>query len=721
MTTAAGCPKHNMNILAMRNHPKYDHSVIRLMFREITSHVLFNGCLEIVTVMTSPADEAAPLPQEEAKCSDILDVGTEVITSVVTGEENRGVPLRVDIAIQTTKPKRKKKHNKQQTKEPQQAPETASPEVTVDIPAPAYYEDDDEDIYHIQADFSTKEGEISVDNYDMYNQSTKFTDHGTIAALEKLGIDPGELLMPTNAEIAEYDHDTDFRSVFVTHHEDRISRLKKLVSRERRVILDIEANRGVKESARIVTQRSTNADSGGAIEMERRQVEKLKARQKREIEGMINNVFRLERLQQDMAEVERKELERRKQEEEERKQRSEEAHERHMQKLKELEELEKQKKKQEEEKRREQYERDQKALALQQKLAEERLEQMKEAERIRLEKAEKNRQQLKEIEENRKAKIREAEMKMQEKETRRLQKVQEENERLAREHQELAEKRQKQIKAAQEYERTMQEKKRKDAEERDKAYEEKIKEMVIRKKEDAEAFAKQNEERIKRNATMREKLRKQQEDEKKAKCMTNEDLQKRLARIEQMKEERATAARLSQSDGAVKLKTRTELYQKKMEKRQKDIEAQAKRSHEKLQKAKEEKNKQAMLKQLQYKLKQEEQQKNQVHLARQKQRKDKETVKKMEEEMERMKKFEAERLMITRERTMRVQQLTNQRMEIQDEINRFSVTNRLDMKTIQRLAQQYDIDFQGIKAKYQRPKTEMESGQARLLKIANTM
>ena len=245
--------------------------------------------------------------------------------------------------------------------------------------------------YQIHADYSTKPGEISIDNYDK-NKKTKFTDHGTIAALEELGIDSCELFMPKENDVKKYDpeflEDPDFRGVFLNHHEERINRLVKIISRERRKILDFEANSELNNieignDTNITTNNTTNEiqkkraksqmvssrnQMTGMMAIETKKLEKLQNRQKREVEAMINQVFEIDKIHRDMQDAEIKEQERLKQKEKERKQKSDEAHQKHMQRLKELEKLEMQKLKDEESKRKLQYEKDKKENEHQQKL-----------------------------------------------------------------------------------------------------------------------------------------------------------------------------------------------------------------------------------------------------------------------------------------------------------------------------------------------------------------
>lgn len=596
------------------------------------------------------------------------------------------------------KPAEKEKEQNEQVEEATQS------ELPPLEPETQNYQDDDDEDFHIQADYSTKPGDISIDEYDM-NKVTKFTDPGTIKALDSLCVDPMELFMLSPQEIAKYDDDPDFRTVFVNHHQDRIYRLKKIVSRERRRILDYEANSGFNKS-QMSTMR--DASTGGAIEMEQKQLEKLKARQKREVEAMINSLFALDRMQRDMQEAEKLEAERKRKIEEERQKKAEESHERHMQRLKELAELEQQKLKAEEEKRRIQYEKDKKALELQKKLCEEKLQQMKDNEKMRLEKAEQNRKQIQKIEEERKRKIAEADQKIQEREVRRIAKMQEENERLNREHQEIAEKRQKQIQAAREYEIKILEQKRNEAIEREKIQTQKLIESEQHKKEEIERFAKMQEEKIKRNHELRMQILKEQEEYKRSKCSSDADIQRRIENMEKIKEERATAARLSRSDSAVKEMRRNEIYQKKMSLKQQQLEESAKKTQEKIIKAKEEKEKQQRLRSLQFKLKQEETQRNQLRLEKQKQKKNEAVKKKIDNENKRISQMEEERNRIIRDRMMRIKQLQDQKQEVTEHIMQFAVKNKVDYNTIQKLAQRYDIDYKAIKAKYERPKTSIE-------------
>jgi trichohyalin len=490
------------------------------------------------------------------------------------------------------------------------------------------------------------------------------------------------------------------------------------VIRERHRILDAEANSGLKEPAAEPADAARPAAEGGGLAGDQQQIEKLKARQKREIEKMIHKFCQLERLEEDMADTARREAERRGQDEELRRQRAEEVHQRHLQRLKEIEALEQQKLRDEEEQRRRQFERDKKALELQRQLAEEKLAQMKEAERLRLERMEKNRQHLNRIEDERKARIHQVEMQQQEKEVRRLKKIEEEHEIRNKEAQEVAEKREKQVKIARDYERAELENKRKAADERDKQWNERLQVMEKEKADRAVDFARRSEERFKRNAELRTSLGRQQEEAKRARAMSQEDLERRLSAITRLREERSSAARLSTSDTAVRMQQRAEKIQKQQAKRQQDIEEIAKRNQEKVQRARDEKDNLAKLRSFQFKLKQEETQRNQVHLERQNQRKQREVVKRMESEIERIRKWENEKMTIARERAFRIEQLQAQKADLRDKITEFTVNSRIDQKTIQRLALQYGIDFKAIREQYERPKTSLDSKeQSKLPKV----
>jgi hypothetical protein len=152
----------------------------------------------------------------------------------------------------------------------------------------------------IRADVWTKQGEISVNNYDR-NTPTKFTDRGTVLALRALGIQPDELFMPSHKEVAQFGGDPDVRGLFLAHNSPRFDKLRKLVRRERAKILDHEANSG--EPSGGAASDKPSVSISGAVEMERRQVERLKVRQKREVEALIDSLLQLDRLRKSMEEA----------------------------------------------------------------------------------------------------------------------------------------------------------------------------------------------------------------------------------------------------------------------------------------------------------------------------------------------------------------------------------------------------------------------------------
>jgi hypothetical protein len=161
--------------------------------------------------------------------------------------------------------------------------------------------------------------------------------------------------MPSPKEVAQFGGDPDVRGLFLAHHSTRIDKLRKLVRRERAKILDREANSGEPSGGAASDEPSVNIS--GAVEMERRQVERLKVRQKRKVEAMIDSLLQLDGLQKSMEEAQRKEAEKRHQTDEERRMRNIEAHQRHVQHMKEMQQSEQRRLQEEEAKRQAQHER----------------------------------------------------------------------------------------------------------------------------------------------------------------------------------------------------------------------------------------------------------------------------------------------------------------------------------------------------------------------------
>lgn len=563
-------------------------------------------------------------------------------------------------------------------------------------------EKDDDDLNdQLKADYSTKDGEISIDTYNKYTPVT-FTDHGTLAAMKSLGVRSDELFMPSEEEISQYDYDNEFKEVFVSHHLGRIDRLCTLISRERCRILDKELNTGQKADDGLTAVSSNDGITerlSGVVEMEIRSLDKLKNRQKREVEAMLENLLQMEKFQRQMNEAEQKEAERRKQMEMETRIRNQENHERHLQRLRELEELEQKKLKEEENKRMIQFEKEKRALEAQKRLEEEKLFQLKENERLRLERVEQNRQTLQRIEEDRQARITASQQKIQEREIRRLQKLQEENERINHEKQILAEKRARQVKAAKDYERKMLEKKRQDFEEKERINAEKQKELAEQRKHDLSLFVKEQENKIKRYIQNRTQIEKNQQKMRESKIESDEDIKKRLESIEKMKEEKQLAARLSRSDGAIRSKLKQMEYKKYLAQKQAQMDEQMRKSQMKFQQAKEEKERLQKLRALQWKLKQDEQKQNQLHLQRQMQAKSEMIKRKMDTEAERVKKIEHQKLQLKMERQQRIRYLRQQKQEVSNEMIEFQVKNKVDMNSVHRLAKKYDIDIEAMKAR----------------------
>lgn len=167
----------------------------------------------------------------------------------------------------------------------------------------------EKDAYHIEADYSTKEGEISIENYDR-TQITKFTDHGTLTALKLLGIDSSELFMPPDSSLNDFGDDEDLKKIFISHHNERINRLITLIRRERCKILDQEVNSSLNNNNNYdIINLNKASENSPALSNEDQQTEKMKMRQKKEVEKMLESLFALEKYQNDLAAAEKAESE----------------------------------------------------------------------------------------------------------------------------------------------------------------------------------------------------------------------------------------------------------------------------------------------------------------------------------------------------------------------------------------------------------------------------
>jgi hypothetical protein len=148
--------------------------------------------------------------------------------------------------------------------------------------------------------------------------------------------------MPGARELTRFSGDPDLSSAFLGHHRDRIAKLTRLVRRERARVLDREAN------VRLPTEAATAPTGSGALEMELRQLDRRRTKQRREAEAMIDSLLKLGRMQKDMQDAERREAEKQKRENEERRMQDD----RHIQRLREMGDMEQRRLKDEEDQHR---------------------------------------------------------------------------------------------------------------------------------------------------------------------------------------------------------------------------------------------------------------------------------------------------------------------------------------------------------------------------------
>jgi hypothetical protein len=74
----------------------------------------------------------------------------------------------------------------------------------------------------------------------------------------------------------------------------------------------------------------------------------------------------------------------------------------------------------------------------------------------------------------------------------------------------------------------------------------------------------------------------------------------------------------------------------------------------------------------------------------------------MEREAERMRKLNEEKIALSRDREQKIMRLQREKQQVSNEMVQFAVRNRVDLRTIDRLATQYGIDVKEMKAKYER-------------------
>lgn len=537
---------------------------------------------------------------------------------------------------------------------------------------------------------------VSIEDYDPSNPK-RITERATLMAMQNLCILKSELKMPTESELRSYaEGDEDIKNIILQHHQQRISKLINQIKRERQRLID-------SDNSQANQIKNNTVDYSGpkmsAVEMEQVKIEKLRKRHQREVEQMVATLVALDAMQKDSEMREKLDAERRQKIEDERRRQREEAHQKHLQRLQEMEMEEQRKLREEAEIRRKQFEREQAALKRQQEEAERKLREAREAEKQRQERAEQNRQHLMQIEEDRQNRILAQQRKVEEREVRRLQTLREENERRQREHEEMTMKRQMQIQAAKQHERDLLEKKRRDADERDQLREKQFKEFENRRLEEQRKYAEMQKEKVRRNSEARIRLAEEAIRKRNEKVTTDAQIAERLKKREESHEKRAENARTGRGDLQIAAARRNERWKEQERKRYNDMKKHENDKEKYVQQILLQKEQERRKIQIQRRLKEEEKVENAHRLDRQRQKRLDHLKERMDNTMQRVENIQAEKYQLHRERQEMLSKLEREREEMSISMRESFVLNKTDPKSIQRMADMYNIDIAALQEK----------------------
>jgi hypothetical protein len=546
----------------------------------------------------------------------------------------------------------------------------------------------------IQVDYSTKPGEVSIENYDPSHVVT-FTEAVTLSALRVLGIPAQELFMPSASEIAKYESDLAFKEMFMKHHTGRIARLALLVRQERRRLLSTQ-------TASAAAANPQNATTGGAIELETEQIRKLKIRRKRKVEEMIESLMRIEEFQNQMEAHERAECERRRQIERARREKREAEHRRHIEHLKELEQQEIRALKEERKRQRAQTEKERGNLALRQKAVEDHIAQIKQAERERAARHAQTVKELERKESERAQRLLEQERQAEEREARRLKQQQDEIERRAAENKERMRQRKRQITAARiEKERDL-DRRRGEVEEREKVDEDRILALEQKRREQIRRAAEDQRRRIELNAELKMQMQKERLAEIRKQVKSDEDATKRVEALKKAKQESAMVARTSLTDYGEATRWRAEEERREQLALKHSLDNAAKRTAQKLLEVQAARKREQQLRNFQFQLRQEAVQKNRRQLECQQAVKENEVMVRIRGQQERIDKLQQDKVSVLKERAKILRRLEQERQDIGERMK--EVRARAGTDSIQALAHKYGINVDAIRERVQRPR-----------------
>jgi hypothetical protein len=530
---------------------------------------------------------------------------------------------------------------------------------------------------------------LSIEDYDPLNPQ-RITEPASRHAMSNLCILPFELQLPPKEELDAID-DPDVRSLVLTHHRQRVDKLIAQITDERRRILS-----GASDAASAASTQAISGPQLSAVEMEQRQIEKLKQRQQREVEQILSTLLVRESIEEDAAVRSARDAARRQAIEDERTQKRAEAHERHMRRLQELEAEQQRRLQNEESLRRLHFEKEMQALQRLKQEEADRRERAREEEAARQARAEEQRRRLEEFEEERRLKIVKEEERIEAREAHRLATLREEQERRQAEKELLLAKRQEQIAAAREHERALLEKLRIEGEQRDLERETKMMEFEARKREEQQQVRAKQEEKVKRFGEAKLRLEEAEMKRRQAAMTTDAEIAERVRRREQMIGQRAENARLQRSDQAVRSLGRAEEWKRKQELKYREMKQGETAKEVHIQEVLATKEKDRKLASMQRKLKEEEKMETASRLDRQRELRRQKLRKRVDASMARVEAIQAKKADIYRHRQDMLAQLQREKFKMSNMLVELVLTNQTNKRGMQRLAQTYGLDLAAI-------------------------
>lgn len=533
----------------------------------------------------------------------------------------------------------------------------------------------------------------SIEDYDP-DFPVKITESASVKAMKNLCILRSELKLPKKDQLKDLG-DKELENIVLDHHRNRINKLINRIKVERLRILRDSSNPDAEKKAVNINDIDGHKYKN-TVDLDKILIEKIRKRQQREVEQMIQSVVALETMQKDAEDRVYQEELRRINDEKERRLKREQNHERHLRRIQELEEEERRKLKEDIELRRKQYEREQENLRNQQKIHEEKIRHMKELEQRRQERAEQNRQYIEKIEQDKRNRILKQQKKIEERELKRIETLRIEQKRQQEEREENAKKRQMHIEAIHNRERMILEAKKEELEKKDREYEEQRILFEQRRREEQRAFTKMQQEKIKRYTESRIRIDEIEMQRKLKSVTSDEEIEKRIKSMLQLRLKRAEDARLGRSDMELRNQKRQKEWDEKIRKKDNEMRKSQIEKDKHIQEVMKIKEKERKKLAILRKLKEDEKIEAAQRLERQRQRRVLALKEKLERNQEYANMIESQKLEIKKHREEMIIQLQKERDLMNQTFSSIRINGKTDIGAIRKLAAQYGLDLDQI-------------------------